>query len=257
MALTAMFVAAAIKELRYDVLSFMVHTVRHYTLVAISQSCGPVNLGGRQTKLAAIEKGKMDPLVLIDAVVAIMGHEEKELCKPGHLALIVILDTASTVLGTKERACSLPLTEYLAERLSSLCYERAWYSKLGGCIAIRFLTEKMTLKWVFLHAYQFLKSLLFVMMDLTGEVSSGAVDSAKSNLEKLLITCATPITSSDPSSLDLSHAQNKSLHDLTQELVRQVYLPLYYSFLVFLSFWVIFFSFYLFFQLFQLIFYHF
>ena len=223
MALTAMFVAAAIKELRYDVLSFMVHTVRHYTLVAISHSCGPVNLGGRQTKLAAIEKARMDPLVLIDAVVAIMGHEEKELCKPGHLALIVILDTASTVLGTKERACSLPLTEYLADRLCSLCYERAWYSKLGGCIAIRFLAEKMTLKWVFAHAYQFVKSLLFVMMDLTGEVSSGAVDSAKCNLEKMLSTCATPITPlSDGSNQDLLHAQRKSLHEVTQELVRQV-----------------------------------
>ncbi len=27
----------------------------------------------------------MDSLVLIDALAVIMGHEEKELCKPGHL----------------------------------------------------------------------------------------------------------------------------------------------------------------------------
>jgi transformation/transcription domain-associated protein len=33
-----------------------------------------------------------------------------------------------------------------------------------------------------------LKALLFVMMDLTGEVSSGAVDMAKSNLEKMLVS---------------------------------------------------------------------
>lgn len=146
MALTGMFVAAAIKELRSHVLSFMVHLVRHYTLVAISQQTGPINLGGRQHKLHS-----MDPLVLIDAIVAVMGHEEKELCKPGHVALIVILDTASTVLGTKERACQLPLTEYLVERMCSLCYERAWYAKLGGCFAIKFLFERMTLKWVFAH----------------------------------------------------------------------------------------------------------
>ena len=31
-----------------------------------------------------------------------------------------------------------------------------------------------------------LKALLFVMMDLTDEVSSGAIDMAKSNLEKML-----------------------------------------------------------------------
>ena len=35
--------------------------------------------------------------------------------------------------------------------------------------------------------FSFLKALLFVMMDLTGEVSSGAVDMAKSNLEKMLV----------------------------------------------------------------------
>ena len=32
------------------------------------------------------------------------------------------------------------------------------------------------------------------MMDLTGEVSSGAVDMAKLNLEKMLKLCASPIT---------------------------------------------------------------
>ena len=40
--------------------------------------------------------------------------------------------------------------------------------------------------WCFLSS--FLKALLFVMMDLTGEVSSGAVDMAKSNLEKMLVS---------------------------------------------------------------------
>ncbi|RWS15188.1 transformation/transcription domain-associated protein-like protein [Dinothrombium tinctorium] len=221
MALTGMFVAAAIKDLRDMVLPFMVSLVRHYTLIAISQQSGPINLGGRQHKLQG-----MDPLVLIDAVASIMGHEEKELCKPGHLALIIILDTATAVLGSKERACHLPLTEYLVERMCSLCYDRAWYAKYGGCIAIKFLFERMTLKWVFNHQYLFLKALLFVMLDLTGEVSSGAVDLAKSNLEKMLTLCGQPIRPNiDGSNKDLIDAQKKSLHEVTQELVRQVTSP--------------------------------
>ena len=48
----------------------------------------------------------MDPQVLIDALAVIMGHEEKELCKPGNAALILILDTATTILGSKERVRS-------------------------------------------------------------------------------------------------------------------------------------------------------
>lgn len=221
MALTGMFVAAAIKELRPSVLPFMVSLVRHYTLLAISQQCGPINLTGKQHKLSG-----MDALVLIDAVASIVGHEEKELCKPGHLALMIILDTGTSVLGSRERACHLPLTEYLVEKMCSLCYERAWYAKLGGCIAIKFLFERMTLKWVFAHQPIFLKALLFVMMDLTGEVSSGAVDMAKSNLEKMLVLCSSPIKlSSDASNHDLVEAQQKSLNEITQELVRQITSP--------------------------------
>ena len=143
MALTGMFVAAAIKELRQSVLPTMVALVRHYTMVAIAQQAGPFAMATKQAKLAG-----MDPLVLIDSLAVIMGHEEKELCKPGHLAMVLILDTATNILGSKERACRLPLMEYLADCMCNLCYERAWYAKLGGCIAIKFLFERMDMRWV-------------------------------------------------------------------------------------------------------------
>lgn len=70
--------------------------VRHYTMVAVSQQAGPFASATRQPK-------GMDPLVLVDAIAAIMGHEEKELCKPGGLALVVIIDTATIVLHSKRR----------------------------------------------------------------------------------------------------------------------------------------------------------
>ena len=86
--------------------------------------------------------------------------------------MVLILDTATNILGSKERACKLPIMETLAEKMCNLCYERAWYAKLGGCIAIKFLFERMDLRWVFQHQFSFLKALLFVMMDSTGEVST-------------------------------------------------------------------------------------
>ena len=93
MAVTGMFVAAAIKELRQSVLSTMVALVRHYTMVAIAQQAGPLPINpSKQAKLTG-----MDPLVLIDALAVIMGHQEKELCKPGHLAMVFILDTATNI----------------------------------------------------------------------------------------------------------------------------------------------------------------
>ena len=62
---------------------------------------------------------------------------------------VLILDTATNILGSKERACRLPLMEYLADCMCNLCYERAWYAKLGGCIAIKFLFERMDMRCVY------------------------------------------------------------------------------------------------------------
>ncbi|XP_044261128.1 transcription-associated protein 1 [Tribolium madens] len=217
-ALTGMFVAAAIKELRQPVVALMVAVVRHYTMVAVAQQSGAFACTPKHNEQVAL-----DPLVLVDALAVIMGHEEKELCKPGHVGLVLILDTASTLLGSKEMACRLPLIEYLSEKMCALCYERAWYAKLGGCIAINFMFERCARKWVYEHMFTFLKALLFVMMDLTGEVSSGALDMAKNNLEKMLNVCVTePPKGADQETRDL---QKKALHEVTHELVRQVTSP--------------------------------
>jgi hypothetical protein len=45
----------------------------------------------------------MDTQILVDSLAVIMGHEEKELCKPGTVALALMLETASTILGSKDR----------------------------------------------------------------------------------------------------------------------------------------------------------
>lgn len=58
------------------------------------------------------------------------------------------------------------------ERLCACCYEQAWYAKLGGVVSIKFLMERLPLIWVLQNQQTFLKALLFVMMDLTGEVRS-------------------------------------------------------------------------------------
>lgn len=60
--------------------------------------------------------------------------------------------------------------EYMVEKLCGLCFERPWFAKLGGCMAIKFLCTKMEVHWVFKHVPTFVKAQLFVMMDLYGEV---------------------------------------------------------------------------------------
>ncbi|XP_077554082.1 transformation/transcription domain-associated protein-like isoform X4 [Haemaphysalis longicornis] len=214
MALTGMFASAAIKELHSEVLPFLVSVVHQYTLVAVAQQAGPLRRPPTQG---------LDPGVLVDAIAAIMAHEEKELCKVGQLALLLIVENTATVVRSRERACQLPFVEYLQERLVALCYERAWYAKSGGCFAIKCMVERLPLRWVLAHQYVFLRALLFVMMDLTGEVSNGAVDQAKAHLEKMLVACGSPLGAD--AGEELREAQRKSLHEVSLELVRQVTSP--------------------------------
>ncbi|XP_070565955.1 transformation/transcription domain-associated protein-like isoform X2 [Ptychodera flava] len=219
-ALTALIVAATIKDLRSQSLPFLVNIVKHYTLVAVVQQGGPLPVSNKQH----IQQG-MDPHVMVDAIAACMAHEEKELCKTGQLAMSLMVDTATAIMGSKERACQLPLFEYVVEKMCACCYQRAWYAKLGGCIAIKFLMEKMSMRWVLQHQFMCLKALLFVMMDLQGEVSSGALDMARSNLENLLTKCASPLNEKDAKDVGLGAAQKKSFYEVTRELVREVTSP--------------------------------
>lgn len=217
-ALTGMFVATEIKELKSTVLNTIAAVVRHYTMIAIALQCGLFHWKGREIQMQG-----QDPLVLIDALALIMSHDERELYRTGYLALMLILETATSILGSKERACQLPFMEYLAERMCSLCYERAWYAKMGGCIAIKFLYERMATKWVLNHLFTFLKALLFVMMDLTDEVSNGCIDLAKEYLDKMLRICVN--LNIQESSTEVIEAHSKSLNEVTRELVRQVTSP--------------------------------
>lgn len=232
-ALTGAFMSAVIKDLRPSALPFVASLIRHYTMVAVAQQCGPFLLPcyqlGSQPSTAMFhseENGSkgMDPLVLIDAIAICMAYEEKELCKIGEVALAVIFDVASIILGSKERACQLPLFSYIVERLCACCYEQAWYAKLGGVVSIKFLMERLPLIWVLQNQLTFLKALLFVMMDLTGEVSNGAVAMAKTTLEQLLVRCATPLKD-DEKTEELLAAQDKSFHMVTHDLVREVTSP--------------------------------
>ncbi|XP_017462467.1 PREDICTED: transcription-associated protein 1 [Rhagoletis zephyria] len=214
-ALTGMLVASATKDLRESVFPVMVAVVRHYTMVAIAQEAGPFPYKHYHSSQG------VDPLVLIDALSICMGHEEKELCKPGHLCMELILETASTIMGTKERACRLPLIQYLVEKMTSLCYERPWYAKVGGCKAIQFLYQHMSLKSLYQHLFTFLKAFLFVLMDLECEVSSGAIDVAKTNLRNMLKLCMVPLEN-ESNNEEVITFQNKAMYEIVHELVRQV-----------------------------------
>ena len=55
-----------------------------------------------------------------------------------------------------------------------------------SCNVIHFLMEKMPLKWLLVHQLTFVMAFLYVLLDLTNEVSSGTVTLAKNYMDELL-----------------------------------------------------------------------
>lgn len=93
------FVSAAVKELRDTALGTLLDVVMRYTMVAVSQQAGPLVNSEKNEKCSF----GMDPLVLIDSMATVMSYQEKELLKPARLALTIILNTATIIMGSKER----------------------------------------------------------------------------------------------------------------------------------------------------------
>ena len=50
-------------------------------------------------------------------------------------------------------------------------YKRVGFAKSGGCSALAYLVEKMPLKWITNQQLIFLMTLMFVLQDLTNDVS--------------------------------------------------------------------------------------
>ena len=74
----------------------------------------------------------MDVYVLLDAITKCISSEEKELSKIGELALNIMIETATVIVGDVEKASELALFEVVADKLCGCCYERAWFAKNGG-----------------------------------------------------------------------------------------------------------------------------
>lgn len=82
----------------------------------------------------------------------------------------------------------------------------------------------MAMRWMYQHLFVFLKAFMFVIMDLGGEVSSGAIDMAKTYLEQMLTICMVPLEK-DCKNEELVSTQNKAMYEVVHELVRQVTSP--------------------------------
>ncbi len=93
---------------------------------------------------------------------------------------------------------------------------------MDSCSAILFLMEKMPLKWVISHQLTFVMALLYVLLDLTNEVSSGTMDRTKEYMDKLLSLCNSQLPTEEA---ELTSVQEKATFAVCRHLVKEVISP--------------------------------
>uniref|UniRef100_A0A914MT54 Transformation/transcription domain-associated protein n=1 Tax=Meloidogyne incognita TaxID=6306 RepID=A0A914MT54_MELIC len=84
----------------------------------------------------------MNSFVLIDVIAQTLSDPCKDYCHAAILALRIIIDTLNIIYEQNvEKICQFPSFEYLFEKITLLCYSCEWFSKLGGCTALRLIIE--------------------------------------------------------------------------------------------------------------------
>jgi len=68
-------------------------------MVAVCQQAGPLVNREKNERCSF----GMDPLVLIDSLATVMSFQEKQLLKSANVVLTIILNTATNIMGSKER----------------------------------------------------------------------------------------------------------------------------------------------------------
>ena len=93
-ALSGMFYATSSKEIKKDVYIFIVHFLRHLTMIGCAMQVGPY---------AGQYSTGMDPYVIFDGIGMCLASEEKDMNRPALFGVSVIMNCAINIVGSNER----------------------------------------------------------------------------------------------------------------------------------------------------------
>ncbi|OQV12189.1 Transformation/transcription domain-associated protein [Hypsibius exemplaris] len=215
--LQGLMVAAATKDFRTAALPLFAKFVRHFSLMAICQQSGvyskPETPGARGFHTEAI-----DPYVIVDAIIFILGHEEQAISKTGDAGIILIVETLKAVYEDLKHCVMLPFLNYLFEKLHSLCYEKAWCCKAGALTGISLLIEYMPLSWTIENSVLLTRALIFVLRDSFQNMTYGIIEVTKKLLDKILRRVLSP---PDHESLpqDIQNLRLQAIQEIIREFV--------------------------------------
>ncbi|KAL7021314.1 hypothetical protein ACKWTF_011837 [Chironomus riparius] len=211
-ALSAMFLASHLKDVKKEALPITIHIVERLTIIAIAYQTGTI----QKTSEESLQK----PLLMFDGLFSLLDSEDKTIYNFAISILQIILKIAINVMGSLNRIANLPMTQYMFERAIDLLYEKSSYAQKGGCIILKFLCEQLPASLFFKNLFAIFKSHLFVIRDLSDNVCRGTIDVAETNIDFLL-----EIIMNYVSSNNMTEEYIKVYNSIVNELVLQTASP--------------------------------
>ena len=224
--LCGIFISTARPELKQLAHFMLDNTVKHCILLCTYRVSEPPSgarsahqpsssTGRTPSAASATASRQLDPEVIAAALVECLGSDDMDVAKAAEPKLQLILDFATSLVGSKDLACRIPLFNALCHELCASVYNLQWYKKRAGCIGIQFFMNNMPDAWVASRVLKFVKVLLFAIIDLTNQIGCKVVELASTLISQLISKCfasgpynifASTTTSTD-SAMDVSTPQ--------------------------------------------------
>ncbi|CAG8473496.1 8844_t:CDS:10, partial [Racocetra fulgida] len=188
----SLFVASSLPDLKDQAWPFLENICRHFALLEVSEALNYRYTREKRFDFNDDEKQyNLETKVMVEALVEVITSENTNLSKLAETALTLIYETCVIITGSKDALIRFPLFHVLASRFCSCCYKQEWFRKDGGCAGISILSSKLDMgtQWMLEHELEFVRSLLFILKDMSPEFAAGYVENASQTLLHVLTVC--------------------------------------------------------------------
>ncbi|CAH8662146.1 unnamed protein product [Heterobilharzia americana] len=139
----------------------------------------------------------LNPNLIIDSIMFVMGHEAKQLTRNMCVLLEIIHNTAFTLLSAvtvasqenpgdsfasdhiKKAVANLHIFRHIGHVITDMLYHTAWYVKWGACAAILCLARFIHPSWFSSNLISLLRGLLYCINSLSNQMNLGALAMAR------------------------------------------------------------------------------
>ncbi|THZ79830.1 hypothetical protein D6C85_00283 [Aureobasidium pullulans] len=215
----AAMLAAAVPELKQDVVPFLNGLYKHLTILELGRSLGQEKHTKRPFDPTSGEGPVfVDSKVIADAIADTLSSDSAEVRDVAFNALDTMWKSAAMIFGSEDRVERLPFFRDLTKSLIHHCFEEEWFSKSGGTAGINHIVNKLNFSaaWLKDRQIDLIRALFFVMKDMPQDLPANVRVQAKDVLKDIIRKCNEGTPSSDVGTA------NTTINNVSNKLVTEV-----------------------------------